>query len=886
MSSFLGSDGSSAAPISPSGNVLPPKSPAVAFYSAEPCTDYTALEYPPQSGHVGLQNLGNTCYLNASIQALAAVAPFARFFCETPRDEEEPDADSATKLSSSLRVTMLRLLDDEARRSNLFFSPRDLRNALSRVNPQFEGWGQQDAHEALRALLDTANEQLATPFPVGLYSNDFGSGRVRLRRDESSTNGAASMQVDDDERESSLSSGAASFPSGNRAQSLSRDGNMQLPPERGWLRYGPHSGSDCVLRSIVSDAFEFVVRSHVRCRACKGDSFTYSPYHDLSVEVPNKPHAVAAGSDGSSHPPAAAAWAASAPSTGGNENHSPASTPRDFFSNMWRLVGWSDENDSVGLGDALYTFFDWERIEYTCDLCKTKGEAAKRYSIVELPEVLCIHLKRFKHSMPTGLFVGRNAEAVAQKLATPVAFPTRGPLDMSPFVSDGALDHARKSFERAKALQVGEMSPREGPDPSFGFPEGGSGRVVADVSVESQGILLHRASLLTGRTGVEDASAKASAAAIETASHSGGGASSRGGGGGDGGGPVTPPRYPQSFQQAFMSRGKADASSIVTGPVPISQPRTDPDRPSNALYELTSVIQHLGSMGGGHYVTHTRDPAPNASPGSWLTFDDDRVISTSADEVESQQGYIFFFTRRKPTPSSKHAQITLPSSRMLSHSGARSMEVDGSSPVADSGLVFVSRYWWHRYRSFSYPGPITNADILCDHGSLKKKFAGKRKGHVTVALTVAEYSILARSYGASEPPLRSLDECDTCKREAQLLQRRRTKENVEVDRVDSNCLPQIDDNSNDADTFWYIVSEAWLKQWRAFIENTTKDDGTGRGVLPPGPIDNARLLGKGGAPLPNLKPLIHFRGVNWKVWTFLRERYGGGPELRRRKICL
>jgi hypothetical protein len=664
---------------------------------------------------------------------------------------------------------------------------------------------------------------------------------------------------------------------------------VQLPPERGWLRYGPHSGSDHVLRSIVSDAFEFVVRSHVRCRACKGDSFTYSPYHDLSVEVPGRPHAVAAGSDGSAHPPAAAAWAASAPGADRSENPSPASTPRGFFSNMWRFMGGGDSDQTIGLGDALYSFFDWERIEYTCDLCKTKGEADKRYSIVELPEVLCIHLKRFKHSAPSGLFVGRNAEAVAQKLTTPIVFPIRGALDMSPFVSGGALDHARKSFERAKALQVGDASPREGSDASTSFsPEGGSGRVVADVSVESQGIILHRASLLTGRTGVEDASAKASAAAIETASHSGGGGAARGGGGGDGGGPATPPRYPQSFQQAFMSsRGKADApSAVVTGPVPVSQPRTDPDRPANALYELSSVIQHLGSMGGGHYVTHARDPAPNASPDSWLTYNDDRVTATTADDVEGQEGYIFFFTRRKPTPSSKHAQITLPSSRMLPHSGVRRMDVDGSTPLADAGLVFVSRYWWHRYRSFAYAGPITNADILCDHGSLKLKFAERSRGQVTVALTAAEYSVLARSYGASEPPLRSLDECDTCKREGELLERRRTQEKEEVTKVDSSRLPQVDDDAADANAFWYIVSEAWLKQWRAFIENSGKHDGTGRGVLPPGPIDNARLLGKGGAPLPNLKPQVHFRGVNWKVWTFLRERYGGGPELKRKKIAL
>jgi hypothetical protein len=61
------------------------------------------------------------------------------------------------------------------------------------------------------------------------------------------------------------------------------------------------------------------------------------------------------------------------------------------------------------------------------------------------------------------------------------------------------------------------------------------------------------------------------------------------------------------------------------------------------------------------------------------------------------------------------------------------------------------------------------------------------------------------------------------------------------------------------------MSEAWLTKWRAFIANSGGSDGTGRGTLPPGPIDNARLLGKGGKPLPNQRAVIHYRGVNNNV---------------------
>ena len=63
-------------------------------------------------------------------------------------------------------------------------------------------------------------------------------------------------------------------------------------------------------------------------------------------------------------------------------------------------------------------------------------------------------------------------------------------------------------------------------------------------------------------------------------------------------------------------------------------------------------------------------------------------------------------------------------------------------------------------------------------------------------------------------------------------------------------------------------------------------DGTGRGTLPPGPIDNARLLGKGAKPLPNQRPVVHYRGVDGRVWSFLHAIYGGGPGLRRQGINL
>jgi hypothetical protein len=63
-------------------------------------------------------------------------------------------------------------------------------------------------------------------------------------------------------------------------------------------------------------------------------------------------------------------------------------------------------------------------------------------------------------------------------------------------------------------------------------------------------------------------------------------------------------------------------------------------------------------------------------------------------------------------------------------------------------------------------------------------------------------------------------------------------------------------------------------------------DGTLRGALPPGPIANHKLLRKSGEPLPNLKRIRQYRGINSKVWNFLFGIYGGGPAIRRKTLDL
>lgn len=289
----------------------------------------------------------------------------------------------------------------------------------------------------------------------------------------------------------------------------------------------------------------------------------------------------------------------------------------------------------------------------------------------------------------------------------------------------------------------------------------------------------------------------------------------------------------------------------ITAPAAI--PRITEEEPREfAKYDLVSFVQHMGSLGGGHYIAHVK----HRHSGQWLTCDDSNVYPIDAKSALNKEAYVLFFVRSSSLRATTHVPIP--------------------PPAADEAVEFyVSRSWWWKYCCFVRPGPISNADIVCDHGNIKQQLAAEAQKYV-IGLTRGQYLTLTRAYGCGEPPLMHLRSCETCSREAAALAERRVREQGNIVKLDTIHVASSE--------FWYIISEKWLKSWRDFIQNVGPHDGTGRGTLPPGPIDNSRLLHKDGTPLKNQRPEVHYRAVNSKVWNFLHNIYGGGPTLIRRKI--
>ena len=109
--------------------------------------------------NAGLKNLGNTCFLNATLQCLFGCAEFCAGFVE----RQYPLA-AKSPAGGKIAMSFAELLSDIAQDKSIV-SPSNLRKSLTKIAPQFRGNGQHDSQELLRCLHDGLAEDLKRPPP-------------------------------------------------------------------------------------------------------------------------------------------------------------------------------------------------------------------------------------------------------------------------------------------------------------------------------------------------------------------------------------------------------------------------------------------------------------------------------------------------------------------------------------------------------------------------------------------------------------------------------------------------------------------------------------------------------------------------------------------------
>lgn len=205
--------------------------------------------------------------------------------------------------------------------------------------------------------------------------------------------------------------------------------------------------------SIISDIFDGKLLSSVQCLTCDRITTREETFQDLSLPIPNRDflnvlhqtnslslqslnsiESTTIGSSTLSRSSIALA-ACNGSNTGSGSgspsvNSSPSTTTSQtndsWLQWIWNLIRSWIWGPSITIYDCMASFFSADELKgdnmYSCEKCNKLRTGIKYSRILDLPEVLCIHLKRFRHDL-----------SYSTKISSYVEFPLEG-FDMRPYL--------------------------------------------------------------------------------------------------------------------------------------------------------------------------------------------------------------------------------------------------------------------------------------------------------------------------------------------------------------------------------------------------------------------------------------------------------------------
>ena len=115
---------------------------------------------PKERKKIGLQNIGATCYMNATLQCFSNIKQFVRFF---KKDKSKANILSDKKtLSYSFKLVIDNLWPDDETKSKSYFAPDEFKAKISEMNPLFQGIAANDAKDLINFIIMTLHEELNT----------------------------------------------------------------------------------------------------------------------------------------------------------------------------------------------------------------------------------------------------------------------------------------------------------------------------------------------------------------------------------------------------------------------------------------------------------------------------------------------------------------------------------------------------------------------------------------------------------------------------------------------------------------------------------------------------------------------------------------------------
>lgn len=311
-------------------------------------------------------------------------------------------------------------------------------------------------------------------------------------------------------------------------------------------------------------------------------------------------------------------------------------------------------------------------------------------------------------------------------------------------------------------------------------------------------------------------------------------------------------------------------------------------------YRLIGLIQHIGSMGGGHYISYCQH---KRKPQEWYEFDDTQVSTVSAEQVERAEPYVLFY-QRQPSKGIKFDRQTFKTDRRkmqaqirqlaegrggggdtMSAHAAEELRHHGPllrnlyrNPPKELDMVFVSKHWYVRLTTMSQPGPLDNHEYLCPH-RLLGCYSAETAAEPFIPISRALFESLVRKYGGG-PVVCSLEVCAKCQAHLKSFNDRKQ---AEYDLVSKYDTKDTGDGKG-----WYLVDALWVNKWKRYVKTEHVTDI--RDMSAPGFVSNDRLFDKNGVLRTNLRIRTDYIGVNGRVWWLFQHVHGGGPPICREEL--
>jgi ubiquitin C-terminal hydrolase len=333
-------------------------------------------------GLSGLINIGNTCYMNATLQCLFATdmlnyyiksAKFKDHLIYGIITNEFKRKKSILKLNP--HITQAQLLEHicskkkylkEKFKSSLTYSlyqlftlmwsvncsvkPSQIKNIISHNYPKFRGFNQHDSHELLYCIFDLIHEETKT------HSNIT---KIKVKSDVSKYYQQKKdfiKRIKEIDEETEDKEGMISAFNKFVVDNYNKD--IVVKSVEFWKSYLKDN------HSVITSLFTGLFSSKVTCNSCHNSNINFEPFNILELPLVDK-----------------------------------------------------NNNVFLSLDDCLKNYSVGENVSYKCESCKTDGHATKVMNIFQVPKKLIIQLKRFSNQNPLRMHFGND------KIRNKINFP-------------------------------------------------------------------------------------------------------------------------------------------------------------------------------------------------------------------------------------------------------------------------------------------------------------------------------------------------------------------------------------------------------------------------------------------------------------------------------